>query len=62
MPPPEIKTSICSSSPKWSPGYVIANTACSAYVNNAEKIETQIHIHYPKKKKCSETCILIKPT
>lgn len=50
MPPPEIKTSIHSSSSKWSPGYVIANTTCSAYVNNAEKLGPK-YTHIIKKKK-----------
>lgn len=51
MPPPEIKTSIHSSSSKWSPGYVIANTTCSAYVNNAEKSGPKYtHIIQKKKK------------
>lgn len=50
MPPPETKTSICSSSPKWSPGYVIANTACFAYVNNADKSKPK-YTHIIQKEK-----------
>lgn len=40
---------------------MIANTPYCAYVNNSEEIETQIHTHYPLKKKVVNAVFYYNP-